>query len=299
MSLLNSVVKGKVPSPDLIVLYGVDGVGKSTFASQAPAPIFVGPEKGTANLDVARFPSIKSHQDVLNAIAALIVDPHQYQTLAIDSLDWLEPLVWDKVCIEAGAPNIEAAYGGYGKGYVAANKIWMDLMARLTDLREKRKMNIVLIAHAQVKPFNDPQQNATYDRYQLKLNDKASALFREFVDCVFFANFEVYTKQDGKQRTRAHGEGSRLIYADRRPGYDAKNRLGLPPVLPLDWNAYIQAKQSGTPEKPEVVIANIKEMMGQLDAETRAKVEPTLAAAEGNTPKLLAIQNRLRTLLSQ
>jgi hypothetical protein len=300
MSLLDSVVKGKIQTPDLIVIYGVDGVGKSTFAAQAPDVIFVGSEKGTANLDVARFPGVTSLNDVLLAVKTLTEETHAYKTLAIDSLDWLEPLVWDTVCRDSGAPNIEQAYGGYGKGYVAANKLWMDLMARLTVLRESKKMNIVLIAHAQVKAFNDPQQNATYDRYQLKLNEKASALFREYVDCVLFANFEVYTKQNDKKRTIAMGDGTRLIYTERRPGYDAKNRLGLPSQLPLDWAAYTQAKQTGSPEKPEVVAANLKELVAQVpDASLRTKIEESITKAAGDSAKLMVIQNKLRTLLSQ
>lgn len=299
MSVLNSVVKGKVVTPDLIVLYGVDGVGKSTFAASAPSPIFVGSEKGTANLDVARL-NANTHNDVLVAIRALTEESHDYKTLAIDSLDWLEPLVWDTVCKDAGIPQIEQAYGGYGKGYVAANKLWIEMMTKLSALRELKKMNIVLIAHAQVKAFNDPQQNATYDRYQLKLNDKASALWREYADCVLFANFETYTKQDDKKKTRAMGDGTRLLYTERRPGFDAKNRLGLPYTLPLDWNAYTAAKASGSPEKPEIVMDNLKELVGQVtDATLKAKIEESIKNAGSDITKLLVIRNRIRTLLNQ
>ena len=299
MSVLNSVVKGKIASPDLIVLYGVDGVGKSTFAASAPSPIFIGSEKGTSNLDVARLPS-NTHNDVLVAIKALTEEAHEYKTLCIDSLDWLEPLVWDTVCRDAGAPNIEQAYGGYGKGFVAANKLWIEMMARLTALRESKKMNIIVIAHAQVKAFNDPQQNATYDRYQLKLNDKASALWREYVDCVLFANFEVYTKQNDKKKTIAMGDGTRLLYTERRPGYDAKNRLGLPMTLPLSWEAYASARATGTPEEPTLVMSQLKELVGQVgDAALKSKIEESIKNAGNEITKLLVIRNRIRTLLNQ
>ena len=299
-SVLSTVVKGKVYTPDLVVIYGVDGVGKSTFASQAPNPIFVGSEKGTANMDVARLPSVNTFHDVMNAIKALTEDQHDYKTLAIDSLDWLEPLVWDAVCREAGAPNIEAAFGGYGKGYVAANKLWAEMMTKLSALRETKKMAIVLIAHAQVKAFNDPQQNATYDRYQLKLNEKASALWREYADCVLFANFEVYTKQNDKKKTIAMGDGTRLIYTERRPGYDAKNRYGLPSTLPLDWNAYAQSRLTGSPEKPEIVLATLKELVAQVtDASLKTKIEESIKNAGNEITKLLVIRNRIRTLLNQ
>lgn len=300
MTMLGRVVKGKIETPDLIVLYGPDGVGKSTFGASAPSPIFLGTEKGTANLDVARLPSPKTMEEVSQAIAELTSEAHDYRTLVVDSLDWLEPIVWDKVCKDAGSTNIEQAYGGYGKGYVAANKVWQQMLAQLSDLREKKRMNIILLAHSMVKTFQDPQQNAGYDRYQLKLNDKASALFREFADCVFFANYEVFTKTDQTKRTRAFGEGARLMHTERRPAYDAKNRLGLPPVLPLSWEDYIRAKTTGAPQKPEALLSTITELLGQVtDSELKGKVEKAVKDAGSDLTKLGAIQNRLRVLLSQ
>ncbi len=300
MGVLDHVTKGKLSVPDCVVIYGVDGIGKTTFAAAAPDCIFLGPEKGTANQDVSRLPTVKSYNDVLINLQALQEDSHAYKSLAVDSLDWLEPLVWDKVCVDAGATNIEAAYGGYGKGYVAANKIWIDFMSRLTQLRDSKGMNIILIAHCQVKVFNDPQTNSTYDRYQLKLNDKASALFREYVDSVLFANWETYTKEEKGKKTKAMGDGTRLMYTERRPGYDAKSRYSLPPTLPLDWNAYVQAKSSGSPEKPEALVAQIHELIAQIaDLVIRGKATERLEAAGNDITKLLVIRNRLRTLLNQ
>jgi hypothetical protein len=301
MSLLGQVTRGKISVPDFVIPYGTDGVGKSTFAAQAPKVIFIGPEKGTANLDVARYPKEpKTFEDVMGAVQDLTANPHDFQSLAVDSLDHIEPLVWDKVCREAGASNIEQAYGGYGKGYVAANKLWLEMIQALIGLREKRKMNIIAIAHSMVKAFNDPQTNATYDRFQLKLNEKASALWRESADCVFFCNFEVYTKQDQQtKKTRAFGEGVRMMYTERRPGFDAKNRMALPASLPLDWNAYIAAKSGATPNAPEVILNQIAELKALIQDEAlKAKVEETLTKAGNDASKLMPILNRLRTLLN-
>lgn len=300
MSMLSQVTKGKVKTPDFVVIYGVDGVGKSTFAAQAPSPIFLGPEKGTSNLDVARYPERKTFEELMAAVADLTTNPHDYKTLAIDSLDHIEPIVWNKVCRDAGAHQIEEAYGGYGKGYVAANKLWLEMIAALQAMREKRGMNVIAIAHSAVKAFNDPQTNSTYDRFQLKLNDKASALWRESADAVLFANYEVYTKQDDKKRTRAFGEGVRLLFTERRPAFDAKNRAALPPTIALDWSAYQQAKEGATPNAPETILAQIAELKAQIkDADLLSKVDGFLAQAGNDVSKLMPTLNRLRTLLSQ
>ena len=201
-ALLSQIKRGRLKKPVLALIYGPDGVGKSTFGADAPLPIFLGTEKGTANLDVARFPTPQNFQGVLRALDELLHEKHNFQTLIIDSLDWMEPVVWDHVCTETGAPNIESVGGGYGKGYVAANKLWMEMIARLTRLQETKAMNIILVAHSQIRTFQDPQTQAGYDRYQLKLNEKAAAIFREFVDCVLFANFEVFTKKDNGKDAR-------------------------------------------------------------------------------------------------
>ena len=294
MKMLSGVTRGKIELPELIVLYGTEGVGKSTFAASAPKPIFLGTEKGTANLDVARLPSPQSVDDVKLALTELTNEAHDFATLAVDSLDWLEPIIHAQVCKEGGGVNhIDNAYGGYGKGYVAATNLWRQLTQMMADLREKKKMNIILLAHAEVKTFQDPQNNAGYDRYQMKLHKGASALVREFVDCVFFANYETYTKQDKQQKTRAYGEGSRLMHTERRPAFDAKNRFSLPAELPLSWEDYMLAKKTGKPAKPEALLGQINELLPQIkDAELKPKVEKAILDAGHDIAKLNVILNR-------
>lgn len=301
MSLLANVQKGKIQYPDFVVIYGVDGIGKSTFAAQAPDVIFVGPEadKGTANMDVARYPNQpKNYSEMMAAIKDLTDNPHPFKSVAVDSIDHIEPMIWNKVCEDYGVASIEAVMGGFGKGYVEANKLWRDMIGALSNLRDKRKMNVIIIAHSMVKAFNDPQTNATYDRFQLKLNEKASALWREHVDCVFFANFEVYTKQDDKKRTRAYGEGTRMMFTERRPGFDAKNRMTLPPILTLDWNEFIRAKAGANPQSAEIIVAQIQELALQIkDEGTQAKVAETLAKVGLDTARLMPVLNRVRVLV--
>lgn len=298
MNLLSQVKRGRLKKPILTLIYGTDGVGKSTFGADAPEPIFLGPEKGTAALDVARFPSPTNFKQIIQAIDELTLDSHEYKTLVIDSLDWIEPLVWEQVCSEAGKSNIEEVGGGYGKGYVAANKLWREMITRLSCLQATRGLNIVLIAHSQVKTFQDPQTQAGYDRYQLKLNEKAGALFREFVDSVLFATYEVFTKRDGN-RTRAIGDGARVIFTGHRPAFDAKNRLGLPFQIPLLWEEFIKACEVGQPEDPELIKKNIEELLSQVkDPELKSRVLEAMERGSQDSTRLQKIQNRLRSRLS-
>lgn len=298
MSMLDSVTTGKIKKPHLILLYGPDGSGKSTFASDAPKPIFLGKEDGTNFLDVARFPEPKSFGDILLAIDELINEKHSYETLAIDSLDWIEPLVWQHVCNTAGKQSIEDVGGGYGKGYTEANRHWLHMMGKLQELRSKRRMNIIAIAHSQIKIFNDPSQPAPYDRYQLKLNEKAAALWRELVDFVGFATYEVFTKADkGAQKSKAFGDGKRVLYTERRPSFDAKNRLGLPFELALSFSEFQKAADKHEPRPVDDILANIHELSALLtDEEIKKKVAASVEKAGSNVLALEKILNKLRTI---
>lgn len=299
MSMLKSVTRGRVESPDFIVLYGPDGIGKSTFAASAPKPIFLGTEKGTSNLDVARFGALEKFEDCDMAVGELLREKHDYQTLVVDTLDWLEPLLHQKICRDHGVSVVEESFGGYGKWVSGTNGMWREFLRSLEELRDKKKMNIILLAHAQIKAFQDPQTNTSYDRYQLKLNDKAGALVREIVEAVLFANFEVYTKEDSKKKTRAFGDGSRKMYTQRRPAFDAKNRWNLPYEMPLSWEDLMAGKSAGQAPRSEDIVVQIEELAAQVkDEKTKAGVVLAISKANGNVANLNVILNRLRTLLA-
>src|SRR5215510_1164291 len=235
MSILSTISRGKRPRHIFALIYGTDGVGKTTVCSHAPNPIFIGAEKGTEQLDVARFPQTESIGELLAQVRALQTEKHEFDSVVLDSLDWVEPLIWKAVCDEAKVETIEQAFGGYGKGYVRALDLWRTLLKELSLLNER--MHVLLIGHAQIKSFQDPELPSAYDRYQLKINDKAAALVREAADAVLFARFETeLVKTNGK--TRAYGEGNRTMYTESRPGWDAKNRFNLPFCMALDWKTF-------------------------------------------------------------
>jgi hypothetical protein len=300
MSILKQVTKGKIQEPFLGVVYGVDGVGKSTLAAQMPAPVFMGAEKGTSNLDVHRLPQPKSFADLLVQLKALTDEPHEYKTLAIDSLDWVEPLVWEHVIGKAQNAKVTSIEDfGYGKGYAYALDEWRRMLMVLTHLREKRKMNIIAIAHAQVKDAKDPQATQDYNRYILKLNDKAAALWREYVDLVLFANFETLLAQDKKGKTRAFGDGARYLYTERRPAFDAKNRFGLPFQIALDWQELRENLERSNPEDASVVQHNIELMIQEMTSEVlKEKTRGFIKDCNGQVDQLKRLENKVKTLVN-
>jgi hypothetical protein len=248
MGLLNSVVKGKRPLPPRLVLYGTEGIGKSTFGAQAPAPIFVPTEDGLGEIDCHQFPLASSFEQVVENLSALYTQAHDYQTVVLDSLDWLERLVWDKICAQDGAKSIEKVDGGYSKGYTHALGPWREVLARLDALRNDRRMVVICIAHAKVEKFEDPE-SAAYDRYSPRLHKHATALVTEWADAVLFATRKFRTdKEDaGFNRTRTVAApigkdgGERIIRTVGSPACVAKNRYGLPAELALSWNALMAA----------------------------------------------------------
>ncbi len=240
MNLLAQVHHGKKIAPRRTLIYGTQGIGKSQFAASSPNAIFISTEDGLGTIDCDSFPVAHSLEEVLQALSELYLEPdHPYQTLVIDSADWLEQLIWTDVCKKRAVESIEDV--GYGKGYTFALKQWRDVIDGLEALRNERGMGIVLIAHAKIERFEDPSTD-TYDRYVPRLHKTASALLQEFCDEVLFACYRVHaTVKDegfGRKRAQGIGTGERVLRTSERPAHVAKNRLNLPDELPLDWHEY-------------------------------------------------------------
>ena len=156
MGMLEIIRTGREAKPPRIMIYGSEGVGNSTFAASAPNPIFIQTEDGLGEINCRKFPLANSLSEVLAELAALRDEPHEYLTVVIDSADWLERLIFDEVCKEFGVRSIEKADGGYGKGYTHALTHWRKVVNLLQELRDKRGMVVILVAHAKVERFEDP-----------------------------------------------------------------------------------------------------------------------------------------------
>lgn len=245
MSLIGSITKGREQQPPRIMIYGSEGVGKSTFASLAPNPVFVQTEDGLSEIDTSKFPLARTFDDVVMQLQAVRDEQHEYGTLVIDSVDWLERLVWDRVCADYGVKSIEKADGGYGKGYVHALTYWRQIVSTLNDIRSKRGMAVILIAHAAVERFEDPE-HAAYDRYTPRIHKKACSLICEWVDAVLFASRRLRVDSTtGKAAPVGADGGERILRTNGSPACIAKNRFGLPTELPLSWAAFVEALKGG------------------------------------------------------
>jgi hypothetical protein len=255
MTLMNRVQRGRASKPPRILAYGVEGIGKSTFGSQAPKPIFIQTEDGLDEIESDKFPLAATYDDVLGALTELRSEQHGYETVVIDSLDWLERLVWDKLCSQYGVNSIEKVDGGYARGYTHALTFWREIIDYLNVLRNARGMVVLLIAHSKVERFEDPE-SSPYDRYSPRLHKHAAALVCEWSDAVLFATrkFRTQTEDAGfnRKRTIAHAigkdGGERVLRCVGGPSCVAKNRYGIVEELPLSWAAFMNALSNHQPQ---------------------------------------------------
>lgn len=235
--------------PPRVVVHGAQKVGKSTFAAGAYKPIFIPLEDGLSGIETDAFNGgapLRSYEEVEQALGSLYTDKHDFGTAVIDSLDWLEPLIWQHVCKKNNWASIEAP--GYGKGYIEANAVWREFFDKLNTLRLERGMAIILIAHSAVKRFEAPDSEA-FDRYELKMQKGALGLAVEWADAILFAQEETAIKkeQHGQNvRSRGVATGRRIVNTNAKPSFIAGNRYSLPDVLPLSWDALVQAMNPPT-----------------------------------------------------
>ena len=238
---LKSISKTKRVRAPKIVLVGQGKIGKTTFAAMSPNAIGILTEDGADAVNANAFPLASSLQDVYAAIDTLINQDHEFQTLFLDSLDWLEPLVQDYVCKANNWKNIEAP--GFGKGYVAAAEEWRNLLSGLEVLRAQKSMGIILIAHDKIKRIEDPLTEG-YDSHVLKLHDRAAGLVLEWADVVGYAGYRIFTSKTdagfGNKETKATTTGERILHVEPHPAHCGGNRFGLS-NMPLDWAAFQDA----------------------------------------------------------
>lgn len=295
---LAAVTRGKQKRPQKIVLYGTEGVGKSTWAGDAPGAIFLPLEDGSHHLDVARLPRALSWGDVIDGLDVLAGE-HEYRTLVIDTLDALEPVVWARTCTtkmngDKRVSNIEDY--GYAKGYVYALDVWRDLTARL-DALVARGMSVVLISHAALATVKNPDAE-DYQRYDLKLHHKASALLREWADHVLFAATDVGIAKIN-QRTKVTSLGERVLHTTSSPAWSAKTRSAAPARLPLAWSEWEAALEGASPEP---ILACIETMLPQVEEAKRAAVIAAVEKARAATDPVAAlttVANRIAATISK
>lgn len=242
-----NIKTGTVPSAQKVVVYGPEGIGKTTFAAEFPDPLFIDTEGGTKHLDVRRAdPSPTSWEMLLGYVREVAADPSLCATLVIDTADWAEQLCIAHVCAKQGINGIEAL--NYGKGYVYVKEEFGKLLNLLQDVVE-RGVNVVVCAHSQIRKFEQPDEMGAYDRWELKLSKQTAPLVKEWADMLLFASYKTIVTVQDNGKGKAQG-AQRVMRTEHAAAWDAKNRCGLPAEAGLDYSAiaaHIPTRQAAAP----------------------------------------------------
>ncbi len=238
MSLLTKIETGKKMKPFNVLVYGVEGIGKSTFGAKAPNPIYVGAEEND-ELDVARFPRCNTWAEFIGYLDALINEQHDFQTVVVDTIDSVEVLLHKEIVENDKADSMAKACGGYGAAYTKASNAMTDVRRKLQRLRDEKNMNVIVLAHANKVKFADPLHGLDYDTYEMKLDKRAAPLFKDWVSCILFANYVTHQTKNDSGKQFLVGVGERMLLTEKRPGHDAKNRFNLPYQIKLDFDVFI------------------------------------------------------------
>lgn len=233
------IIRGKIPGAKKVVIYGPEGIGKSTFASRFPSPVFIDTEGSTKDMDVDRFEKASSWIMLLDQVRYVRQKPSVCRTLVVDTADWAEQMCVADLCARYGKNGVEDF--GYGNGYVYAKEEWGRFLNALEEVVDVG-VNVVMTAHAHLRKFEQPDEMGAYDRWELKIGKKTSSqtapLLKEWADMILFVNYKTWSVAvDDKGKKRKAQGGARVMYTSHNPCWDAKNRYGLPEEVPFEYES--------------------------------------------------------------
>lgn len=306
---LEGIHRGKKKVPDRVLIYGVGGVGKSSWAADAPAPIFIAAEDGVNHLDVAQFddPRPETYDEILEAVDVLTKEDHDFKTLAIDSIDWVEHLVRDKVISEnrhekTGQPWTTQDYDAYGRGVKLAVDEFRKLIDALERLQRVKGMGVILVAHAIVANFKNPTGEDFMTYKPALTGDLLPNLFGDWVDAVLFATYDVdVQKSKGFARNKAWSDGSRVVYTTHNACWVAKNRYGLPEAIDLDYETYAGFRDSDRSASVDGMLKQVRELRDrlELDDEKTKKMDAWIKQAGEKPSRLQKVIDGLKAKLAE
>lgn len=289
------ITSGRIRKAIKTVVYGEEGVGKSTFASQFPGPLFIDTEQSTVHMDVRRLPAPESWGELMQEVAWAIEHPDEMRTLVIDTADWAELLCTAAVCQKAGKSGVEDF--GYGKGYTYVSEEFARLLGDLNRLVD-RGVNVTITAHAKMRKFEQPDESGAYDRWEMKLSKQVAPLLKEWADLLLFAQFETVVVKNSEGKVKATQGTKRIMRTTHHACWDAKNRFGLPDKLPFDFAeiAQIIIGKSGEhdepvsqqPDTPKPVPAVATSVASPEPAKSEAQSESPVVDAYDSVPAELA-----------
>lgn len=291
------ISRGKVPSATKCVAYGPEGIGKSSLAAQFPNPLFNDVEGSTKQLDIARTPKVSSYS-MLKQQTQYVRDhgPSLCSTYVLDTIDFVERLCSYHVCQDHGKAGIESF--GYGNGYTYLYEEFGKFLNLLDEVVDAG-VNVLILAHAKLRKFEQPDELGAYDRWELKLSSKAekniSAMVKEWADMVLFINYKtLVTNVDNqgavKGKNKVQG-GNPVIYTSHHPCWDAKNRFGLPEELPFPKDTAFQYiahcfLSHDAPIEPQIP-------QGPASAQAQVQMSPTLMSGTSEQPQTPSVQDTL------
>ncbi|MGX4583338.1 AAA family ATPase [Paenibacillus chitinolyticus] len=309
------VISGKVQKAKKVVLYGPEGIGKSSLAANFPRRIFIDTEGSTTEMDVDRLPKPSSWEMLRQQVEWVKQQGNRFGSLIIDTIDWAEMLCVESVCAIHNKKGVEDF--GYGKGHIYVAEELGRFLNFLSEVVEAG-INVVLTAHAQIVKFEQPDEMGAYDRYQLKLGQKTgsktAALVKEWADMVLFINYKTFSvATDDKGKKHKGQGGTRTVYATHHPAWDAKNRHGLPDEFPLDFSylahifyptapgaSPVQSGPAANPDPRQLAPAPIEPPVNAPATPPQQPIPASTADSPGNVPQLNPnIPQSLRDLMLQ
>ena len=278
-----NITSGRIPKPQKVVIYGPEGIGKTTFASQFPDPVLIDTEGSTYHMDVRRTNKPESWQGLLSLVKQIAVSPGICKTLVLDTADWAEMLCVSAVCAKYQKKGIEDF--GYGKGYVFVQEEFGQLLNAFTDVIDAG-MNVVITAHAKMRKFEQPDEMGSYDRWEMKLSKQVAPMVKEWADMVLFANYKTYVvaADDKGKKHKAQG-GKRIMHTAHHPCWDAKNRHNLPDELPLEYSQIAHCIEPAATSAPVATAPVNPAMTAPVNVPKTDTVPPASAPKLANTPE--------------
>lgn len=238
------ITSGKVIRPQKVVIYGPEGIGKSSLATRFPNPLFIDTEGGTAQLDVRRIEKPASFDELVSIVKEVAANPTLCMTLILDTADWAEQICIVDLCAKYKKNGIEDF--GYGKGYTYLAEEYSRLLNAL-DMVIAAGINVVITAHAKMRKFEQPDEMGAYDRWEMKLSKQVAPLLKEWCDLLLFCNYKTFVVTAQNDTKKVQG-GKRVMYTSHHPCWDAKNRHNLPEEMELDYSNIAHIFESKAPE---------------------------------------------------
>ena len=297
-TLMQRIKKGPSARPPKIMLIGVEGVGKSTAGANMPNPVFICGESGLVGPQFEGVPNFTpaNWQELLDFVNEIATEPGEFKTVVIDTLDWIEPMLYAHVVAAAKKNDIKHIEDfGYGKGYVIAQNEARKLIVAL-DRANAAGMAVLLLSHCQLRKVQNPE-GEDYDHFESKVNAKIAGLFKEWADAVLFAKFETFVQKEGN-KVKASGGSTRVVETTHSAAWDAKNRFGLPELMPLDMPEILKA-MNGLGGDAKALEIELRGLLEQIPADKAKKTEAWLSKAKRTAPELQNVINNCKILIKE